>query len=294
MGLVIDFHVHVSVYDTWYPHLIEWMRPALPTDARTFIDGTLTPEGARKFFKEEAGVDYCVGLAELSPITAGIMTNDAAIELCRSIDFFIPFANINPYLETSPAKELERCVCELGFKGLKMVPPYHHFYPNDRILYPLYAVAQELHIPILFHTGSSVFVGSRQKYGDPLFIDDLAVDFPDLVLIMSHSGRGFWYDAAFFLAGYHQNVYMEIAGLPPQLLLKYFPNLEDNADKIVFGSDWPSIPDVKRNIETIRNLPISESAKEKILGENAARILGLTDRSSLNSTERIEESHKTS
>ncbi len=276
MSLVIDFHVHISVYDTWYPHLIEWMQPMLPMDAKTFIDDTLTPDGARKFFREEAGVDYCVGLAEMSPITAGIMSNDAAIELCRPIDFFIPFANVNPYLETDPAKELERCICELGFKGLKMLPPYHHFYANDKRLYRMYALAQELHIPVMFHTGSSVFVGSRLKYGDPLFIDDIAVDFPDLVLVMSHSGRGFWYDAAFFLASYHENVYMEIAGLPPQYLLKYFPNLEENADKIIFGSDWPSIPHTKRNIEAIRQLPISDSAKDKILGENAARILGLT------------------
>ncbi|MBI2955285.1 MAG: amidohydrolase [Chloroflexi bacterium] len=275
MSLIIDFHVHASLYYAWYPHLIEWMQPVLPTDAKTFIDGTLTPDGARKFFKEESGLDYCVALAEQSPITAGIMTNDATIELCRAIDFFIPFASINPHLVAEPVKELERCVLDLGFKGLKLLPPYQGFYPNERTVYSLYAKAEELGIPVMFHTGSSVFAGSRLKFGDPLFIDDVAVDFPDLVIVMSHSGRGFWYDAAFFLAGHHENVYMEVAGLPPQSLPKYFPDLEQNADKIIFGSDWPSIPHIKKNIETIRKLPISESAKQKILGDNAARILGL-------------------
>jgi hypothetical protein len=69
---------------------------------------------------------------------------------------------------------------------------------------------------------------------------------------------------------------MEIAGLPPQKLLTYFPDLEKNADKVVFGSDWPGMPHIKRNIEMIRELPLAESAKEKILGCNAAQILGLT------------------
>lgn len=275
MSLVIDFHVHVSLHDSWYPHIVDWMQPSLPAPAKEFIDGNLTPEGARRFFKEEAGLDYVVALAEMSPITAGVMTNDQAANVCRDIDFFIPFANINPYLETNPARELERCVKELGFKGVKILPPYHLFYPNDSRLYPLYARAQELKIPVVFHTGSSVFRGSRLKYGDPLFIDDIAVDFPDLVLLMSHSGRGFWYEAAFFLSRLHKNVYMEVAGLPPHRLLTYFPELEKNADKVVFGSDFPTVPTVKGNIDAIRSLPISERAKEKILGENAARILGL-------------------
>jgi predicted TIM-barrel fold metal-dependent hydrolase len=106
-------------------------------------------------------------------------------------------------------------------------------------------------------------------------MDDVAVDFPELVLLMVHSGRGFWYERAYFLAKLHANVYMEISGLPPQKLLDYFPELERVADKVVFGSDWPGMPHVKRNIEIIRGLQLSGEAKEKILGGNAARILGL-------------------
>jgi predicted TIM-barrel fold metal-dependent hydrolase len=143
------------------------------------------------------------------------------------------------------------------------------------MLYPLYAVAQELKIPVMVHTGSSVFKGARLKYGDPLALDDVAVDFPELTIVMAHSGRGFWYDRAFFLARLHEHVYMEVAGLPPQRLLEYFPELERNADKIIFGSDWPGMPYIGRNIELIRSLPLKASTKNKILGENAARILKL-------------------
>jgi predicted TIM-barrel fold metal-dependent hydrolase len=99
------------------------------------------------------------------------------------------------------------------------------------------------------------------------------VDFPELTLIQVHSGRGFWYSSAFFLAQLHPHVYMEIAGLPPKNLLKYFPELEKNADKILFGSDWPGVPGIGENIDGIRKLSIREETKRKILGENAAKIL---------------------
>jgi predicted TIM-barrel fold metal-dependent hydrolase len=232
------------------------------------------PDTFIKFLKE-SGVDYAVILAEISPITTGIATNEQVEEFCQGHDSLIPFACINPYLETSPARLLEELVVKRGFKGLKLYPTYQYFYPNDHKLYPLYSIAQELGIPIMFHTGSSVFKGARLKYGEPVFFDDLAVDFPDLNMLMVHSGRGFWYDQAFFLARLHPNLYMEIAGLPPQRLLSYFPEFERNANKIIYASDWPGVPDLKNNIQQIRELPISEASKEKILGQNAARILHL-------------------
>ena len=92
-------------------------------------------------------------------------------------------------------------------------------------------------------------------------------------LIQVHGGRGFWYQRAFFLARLHRNVHLEIAGLPPHKLLEYFPELEKNADKIIFGSDWPGLRSIRRNIETIRSLPLSDDTKAKILGGNATRLL---------------------
>jgi predicted TIM-barrel fold metal-dependent hydrolase len=178
-------------------------------------------------------------------------------------------------MENNPARALEELVMKRGFKGLKLYPTYQYFYPNDNKLYPLYSMAQELGVPIMFHTGSSVFKGARIKYGEPLYFDDLAVDFPDLDILMVHSGRGFWYDQAFFLTKLHPNLYMEIAGLPPQRLLSYFPEFERNADKIIYASDWPGVPDLIGNIQQIRDLPLSEASKQKILGLNAARILRL-------------------
>jgi predicted TIM-barrel fold metal-dependent hydrolase len=139
----------------------------------------------------------------------------------------------------------------------------------------MYARAQELGVPILVHTGSSVFRGARIKYGDPLLLDDVAIDFPDLRLLMAHSGRPFWYEQAFWMARRHANVYLEVSGLPAQNLLTYFPRLEELADKVVYGSDWPGNPYLRRNIDSILRLPLREETKAKILGGNAARLLAL-------------------
>jgi hypothetical protein len=227
---------------------------------------------------DECGVDYTVILAELAPVTTGICTNEDVAAFCAFSPRLLPYASINPHRSLRPAEELRRLVCDRGFRGLKLYPTYQYFYPNDAMLYPLYAVAQELGIPVSLHLGSSVFAGSRIKYGDPIGLDDVAVDFPDLALLMCHCGRPFWYDQAFGLARLHRNLYLEISGLPPQKLLTYFPELERVADKVIFGSDFPGVSRIAANIEAIRALPLSPVTKDKILGGNAARLLRLPSR----------------
>lgn len=274
---VIDFHVHIGDPGGQKPWVIAYFENyGKGSGAEEVVgkDGRMDPSALVDLLSGN-GVDFAVILAELSPITTGITSNEQVADFCQGRKELIPFANLNPYFTTRLGEELERCVHELGMKGIKLYPTYQQFYPNDRTLYPLYAKAQELKIPVMVHTGSSLFRGSRMKYGDPVLLDDVAVDFPDLTLIQVHSGRGFWYAPAFFLAQLHAHVYMEISGLPPQNLLKYFPDLEKNADKILFGSDWPGVPGIGRNIDAIRALPLREETKRKILGQNAAKILGI-------------------
>lgn len=272
---VVDFHIHIGSTESMKPWVVAYFQNyGKGSGAEEVVnrEGKMDPTALVELLKKN-GVDYAVVLAELSPMTTGMVSNEEVTEFCKGRRELIPFANLNPYLSTRLGDELERCVHELGMRGIKLYPTYQQFYPNDRTLYPLYGKAQELKIPVMVHTGSSLFRGSRMKYGDPMLLDDIAVDFPALTLIQVHSGRGFWYDSAFFLAQLHPNMYMEISGLPPQNLLKYFPELEKNPDKIIFGSDWPGVPGIGKNIETIRALPIREETQKKILGGNAARIL---------------------
>jgi len=276
--MIIDFHIHIGNRDFWHPWVFEWMlrfREKSGIERVLDAEGIMHP-GALVRLLDEAGVSYGVILAELSPVTTGMISNEYVAEFCTGNPMLIPFSNINPHLVTDPARELERCVNSLGFKGLKLLPSHQGFYPNDPSIYPLYAKAEELEIPVLIHTGSSIFKGSRLKYGNPLFLDDVAVDFPELTIVMAHSGRGIWYEEAFFLSQLHENVYMEVSGLPPQNMLNYFPRLEKNADKVIFGSDWPGVPGIANNIAAIRDLPLSEEGKEKILGGNARKILEKT------------------
>ena len=275
---VVDFHIHAYDYPVNAPRsFVEFMDREMAKTYGSyakFVEQYTTGESYLRVL-DDAGVDYGVILAELAPITSAIATNETVEQLCRGNPRLIPFASINPYLIANPAQELERLVSEHGFRGLKLYPTYNYFYPNEPMLYPIYAKAQVLGIPVKWHTGTSAFPASRLKYGDPMHIDDVAVDFPDLVAIITHSGRPLWYDTAYTLARMRPNVYMEIAGLPPKRLLDYFPDLERVSDKVLFGSDWPSVPTMKGNVDALRALPLSAEAKERILGGNAARLLKL-------------------
>ncbi|MFX0116333.1 MAG: amidohydrolase family protein [Candidatus Hodarchaeota archaeon] len=272
---VIDFHVHTLGSEAdWHPWVIEYgkgMNPSLRFEDVTDSQGFWA-------YLSQQGVDMAVILAEDSPVTTtakqGTEINAFVAKMCENNPKMIPFCSVNPKTVARPARELQRLVEELSFRGLKLYPTYQLYFPNDQEIYPLYAKAEELGIPVMLHTGSSIFRGARLKYGDPLYLDDVAVDFPDLKILQVHSGRGFWYDRAFFLAKLHRNVYCEIAGLPPQKLLTYFPELEKLADKFIFGSDWPGVPSIKKNIEAIEKLPLKADTKQKILRQNALKILG--------------------
>ncbi|WKZ48953.1 MAG: amidohydrolase family protein [Anaerolineales bacterium] len=283
--MIIDHHIHLSLPEHELPSVMEWMRENYAGDLDAYLKPILTPQGIREYLQAN-DIDVAVGLAEVSPVTTGVADNDYVGQLCVEANRIgdpasgprgrvLPFASINPFIVNDLPAEFERLVKEYDFRGIKVYPPYQHHYANDPRMYPLYSKVQELGMPMMVHTGSSVFTGARIKYGDPLLLDDVAIDFPNLKILMCHAGRPFWYEQAFWMARRHENVYMEVSGLPAKHLLDYFPRLEMLADKIVYGSDWPGNPDLKRNVAAIRALPISDEVKQKILYDNAARILNV-------------------
>jgi len=270
---VIDFHTHFVRREMLNPTWLNFLESINPEFYAKIDDFSNHPELFVDYLKTE-GVRYAVVLPEWAPATSGSVPTEDVIEYCRGQKMLIPFTSLNPNAHPDPADKLEFYVRDCGVKGLKLHPSYQFFYPNEARLYPLYGQARELGIPVIFHIGSSIFKGTKLKYCDPIHLDDVAVDFPDLKIIMAHSGRGFWYDECFSLSRLHKNVYMDITGLPPQNLLSYFPELEKNSEKVIFGSDWPTMPTgIGKNVEAIKSLPLRDRTIEAILYRNAYKIL---------------------
>lgn len=267
---VIDFHVHIGLKEHWHEWVHDYQKSA-QTEYYNRYEEMIQPDKFAEYLRSHS-VEKAVILAEICPITTGVVPNEYVFEFCQGIDLFLPFCTINPLLTSQPAREFKKYI-KMGAKGLKLYPSYNHFYPNEDKIYPLYGLAEEHRLPVLVHTGSSIFKGSKIKYADPIYLDDIATDFPELALLMAHSGRGLWNEKAFFLSRLHPHLFLEISGLPPRKLLNYFPDMEKNIDKFVYGSDWPGIKTIDSNIKAIKELPLAEISIRKILYANAARIL---------------------
>ena len=167
----------------------------------------------------------------------------------------------------------------LKIRMIKIHPPHQLLFPNDYLngvseLEVIYRAAEANGVPVMFHTGTSIFQGARNRYGDPIFVDDVAVDFPRMKILLAHGGRPLWMNTAFFLLRRHSNIYLDISGIPPKALLQYFPRLEEIAHKTLFGTDWPGpgVPDIKKNLDDFRALPLKEEVKQQILSKTALSI----------------------
>ncbi len=234
-----------------------------------FVADLLRAEGALR----------AVVLPEHCPRSSGNVRTETVLTFCRAApDFFLPFASVDPNSDAEPAALLRRYIGE-GAVGLKLYPSYQFFYPNEHRVYPLYEVAQDAGIPVLFHIGSSVLPNTRLKFCDPIHLDDLAVDFPAMPVVMAHGGRGLWHQACAFLARQHPSFHIDVSGLVPARLLELFPELERIADKVVFGSDWPAMPrSPGANARVIADgLGLAPDTVTKLLHGNAARLLRLED-----------------
>jgi predicted TIM-barrel fold metal-dependent hydrolase len=170
-------------------------------------------------------------------------------------------------------------ILRLGIRMIKIHPPHQLLFPNDYLngvkeLEIIYRAAEANGVPVMFHTGTSIFPGARNKYGDPMYVDDVAVDFPKLRILLAHGGRPLWMQTSFFLVRRHPNVYLDISGIPPKSLLQYFPRLEEITHKTLFGTDWPGpgVPDVKKNLDEFRALPLNERLQHQILSKTALSI----------------------
>lgn len=168
----------------------------------------------------------------------------------------------------------------MGIRCLKIHPPHQLFPANAYTmglenLARIYRRCEERGMPVLVHTGTSIFPGARCKYGHPMELDDVAIDYPDLTIIMAHGGRPLWMDEAFFVLRRHKNVHLELSGIPPKRLLEYFPRLAEIADRVVWGTDWPSpgVKDLRENLDQFLALPLSDDVKTRITRTNPLQLI---------------------
>jgi predicted TIM-barrel fold metal-dependent hydrolase len=211
------------------------------------------------------------------------ITNEEVAELAHQhADVAIPFASINPHRGAEGVRAAKRLISECKVKGFKFHPSTQAFFPNDRLAYPLYEAIAEAKLPALFHTGQTGAGagmrgggGIRLKYSNPLYLDDVAVDFPDMPIILAHPSFP-WQEEALSVATTKPQVYIDLSGWSP----KYFPPILVQyantllKDKILFGSDYPVITP-ERWMADFDTIGIKPEVKPKILKENAAKLLGL-------------------
>ncbi len=279
MPPVIDIHIHIQPLHMFKPHALALMKRGRSDFAD--LERYAAEPKAFLHFLDEAGVERAGLINYVSPDVIGFTpdVNDWIARYCDAAPGrLIAFGSVHPGYVGDAGAEVDR-LAKIGIRGLKVHPSHQLYSPNAYRdgLGPLAAVykrAQANGLPVMIHTGTSIFPGARNVYAQPILADDVSVDFPDLVVILAHGGRPLWMKEAFFLVRRHKNMYMDVSGIPPQKLLEYFPRLEDIADKVLFGTDWPGpgVPDVRRNIEKFLALPISEAARRKILYDNAARL----------------------
>src|SRR3954447_11384686 len=283
-AVAIDVHVHAEVSRDGHDPMPPDLRDAA---ARYFRRDDLTPtaQDVADYYRERsmACVIFSVD-AEAASGRPRIPNEEIAEIAAANPDVLIPFASIDPAKGRAGAREARRLVDEHGVRGFKFHPNLQEFFPNDRHAYPLYEVIEEAGVPALFHTGHSGIGsglpgggGIRLKYSNPMYVDDVAVDFPHLKIILAHPSFP-WQDEALSVATHKPGVHIDLSGWSP----KYFPpQLVQYAntllkDKVLFGSDYPLLsPD--RWLADFAKLPIKDEVRPKILKENAARLLGLTD-----------------
>jgi len=212
-----------------------------------------------------------------------VLSNESIAEFAaNNADIALAFASINPHRGAEGVAEARRLVASGTIRGLKLHPPLQEFFPNDKIAYPLYEVFAEARLPVLFHTGHSGIGtgmrgggGVRLKYGSPMPIDDVAVDFPDMPIIMAHPSFP-WQEEAISICLHKPQVYIDLSGWSPKyfppILLQYANTLLKH--KMLFGSDYPWItPD--RWLADFKKIDIREEVRPLILKDNAIKLFGL-------------------
>jgi uncharacterized protein len=278
VAIDVHTHVHVSLRGT----TLSEDSPEAAVGKVFGSDALLSVPELAAYYRERRMA--CVAFMVDSVRWGTPVTNDELLELAADErDTLIPFASIDPHRGADGVALARRLIDEYDVGGFKFHPSLQHFFPDDRIAYPLYEVIAEHGLPAVFHTGQTA-VGSGQrggggilvKYSNPIHLDEVAADFPDMPIIMAHPSVP-WQDEALSVAVHKPQVYIDLSGwspkyFPPQLV-RYANTLLK--DKVLFGTDYPALTP-ERWLADFDTLEIKPEVRPRILKDNAARLLGLS------------------
>jgi len=277
---IIDIHIHIQPWEQLKPAVQEMMR-AGRKDLDDILKYIASPKAFLEFL-DANGIERAGLINYPSPDLMGFTaaTNDFVADYCKeNPQRLIAFGGVHPRFCDDVDVEMTRLL-SLGIRCLKIHPPHQaiaaNAYRQGHIAQEmLYRRAEKENMLVMFHGGTSIFPGARNVYADTMPIDDVAVDFPHLRMIIAHAGRPLHTETTFFLLRRHPNVHIDISGIPPKKLLDYLPRLDEIADKTLWGTDWPSpgVWDLKKNIADFQQLPLPDEIKQKIGYTNAARLL---------------------
>lgn len=280
----IDIHTHVEVDSFGHCSLDDELMEASAKYFKSGADRTPTAGSVAEHYRQRnmAAVVFTVDAGSATGHTPNSVEEIAQLAAVHN-DVLIPFGSVDPWRGKAAVHRIHRLVDEFGVKGFKFHPSMQGFEPNDRQHYPLYEALAEVGVPALFHTGQTGIGaglpgghGIKLRYSDPMLLDDVAADFPDLTIVMAHPAVP-WVDAQISIATHKANVYIDLSGWSP----KYFPSQLVRAigtmlrDKALFGSDFPVIQ-VDRWMREFDKLDIEPEILPRIFKQNALRVLGIT------------------
>lgn len=280
--VAIDVHTHAEVSASGQGSLSEELDAAAGDYFKAEHRRPTLPEIAAYYRERKMACVVFTVDAEAATGQPAVPNEEVAEAALANPDVIIPFASVDPHKGRFGARQVRRLVTEFGVRGFKFHPNVQDFAPNDRLAYPVYEAIAELGAIAVFHTGQTGIGagargggGIRLKYSNPMLVDDVAVDFPGMPIILAHPSFP-WQDEALAVATHKPDVYIDLSGWSP----KYFPpQLVQYAnsllqDKVLFGSDYPLLtPD--RWLADFEKLPVKDVVRPKILKGNAARLLGL-------------------
>ena len=280
----IDVHVHAELPRAGGDPMPAELREAAARYFRSPFEGDALPtvDDVARYYRERNIAAVCFTVDwELRSGRAPIPNEEIAAAAREYPDVLIPFASVDP-ARPDAVERARRLIDEQGVQGFKFHPNLQAFVPNDRAAYPLYEVIAEAGLPALFHSGHSGIGtgvpgggGLRLKYSNPLCLDDVAADLPELRIVLAHPSFP-WQDEAISVCLHKENVFIDLSGWSP----KYFPEILVRyantllREKVLFGSDFPFItPD--RWLADFAEAPFKDEVRPLVLKENAVRLLGL-------------------